>query len=234
MDWEYEILRHDAVRLSPSWVFIFFLNNDLTDLGRLSDDELQRFIELPVDDHTSRYFKIKTDWHLRHRSFDGRDLYLVRSYQVLAHQLGQIFRRNDVHDGTAKPPPDIAPTRIVASDAAPGWTLEAPFAGDLRMQLAMRFHLRAILKANDFARRHNIHFAYVFIAVPRPFDSAYEPIIAEFCRAHGIDFFSLRQTYENAQRNGFEVYLPHDGHLNEAGAKVTADALASHFLLRAR
>ena len=80
---------------------------------------------------------------------------------------------------------------------------------------------------------HKIHFAYVFIPVPRPFDSTYEPIIAEFCRAHGIDFFSLRQTYESARRSGIEVYLPHDGHLNEAGAKVTAQALASHFLLRA-
>ena len=32
MDDEYEILRHDAVRVSPRLILIFFLNNDLTDL----------------------------------------------------------------------------------------------------------------------------------------------------------------------------------------------------------
>ena len=96
----------------------------------------------------------------------------------------------------------------------------------------MRFHLRAILKADDFARRHNIHFAYVFIAVPLPFDSLYETIIADYCHGHGIDFFSLRQTYESAQQAGIEVYLPHDGHLSDAGAKATAQALANHFPLR--
>ena len=75
------------------------------------------------------------------------------------------------------------------------------------MQLAMRFHLRAILKADDLARRHNIHFAYVFIAVPQPFDSTYETIIADYCRAHGIDFFSLRPTYETAQRSRLGIFL---------------------------
>jgi hypothetical protein len=231
MDDEYEIMRRDAIRVSPRLILIFFLNNDLTDLGRLSDDELRRFIDLPIDDHTSRYFRLRAKWHSRSSTFDCRDLYVVRGYLFLVHQLHLIFHRRRVPDSASTAPADlIAPNRAAVSESAPTWVRLAPFAGDPRMQLAMHFHLRAILKADDFARRHNIHFAYVFIAVPQPFDSTYETIIADYCRAHGIDFLSLRQTYESAQRSGLEIYLPHDGHLSEVGAKVTAEALASRFL----
>jgi hypothetical protein len=100
------------------------------------------------------------------------------------------------------------------------------------MQLAMRFHLRAIAKADDFSRRHNMHFAYVFIATPRPFDSTYESIITDYCQRHGIGFFSLRTVYDQAQHTGVEIYLPRDGHLTAAVAKITAQALADHFSLR--
>jgi|HubBroStandDraft_6_1064221.scaffolds.fasta_scaffold720385_2 hypothetical protein len=33
MDYEYEILKDDAVLLHPFYVFIFFLNNDISDVG---------------------------------------------------------------------------------------------------------------------------------------------------------------------------------------------------------
>jgi hypothetical protein len=233
MDNEYEILRHDAVRLSPRFVFIFFLNNDLTDLGRLSDDELQHFIDLPVDDHTTRYFQLQKRWVSRRIGFDWRDLYVVRAYLLLVHQFNPIFRRDRSRgSSTNQPAGSFIPKSYPASDVKSGWTREAPFAGDPRMQLAMRFHLRAILKADDFAHRHKFHFAYVFIPVPLPFDSTYEAIIADYCRVHRIDFFSLRRAYENAEHLGVGLYLPRDGHLTAAGAEVTAEALANHFPLR--
>jgi len=48
------------------------------------------------------------------------------------------------------------------------------------MQLAMQFHLRANLKADDFARQHHFHFAYAFIAVPMPYDELYERVITDY------------------------------------------------------
>jgi hypothetical protein len=233
MDWEYEILRHDAVRLSPQFVFICFLNNDLTDLGRLSDNELKRFIGLPIDDHTTRYFDFRGNWHSRSSDFDWRDLYIARGYLFFVHQLGLFLRREPPHKiATSLPLDSIESNQLSEVDAQPGWTREAPFAGNPRMQLAMCFHLRAILKADDFAHRHKSHFAYIFIPVPQRFDLTYEAIITDYCRLNRIDFFSLRHAYEVAQHSGSEIYLPHDGHLTEVGAKITAQALASHFPLR--
>ena len=99
------------------------------------------------------------------------------------------------------------------------------------MQLRLQFHLRAILKADDFARQHGFNFAYVVIPVPQPDDRLYETILARFCERHAIAFFSLRDTFEEAQRAGADIYLPRDGHLNARGAPVTALALADHFPL---
>jgi len=88
MDTEYETLRHDTVRLSPQWVFIFFLNNDITDIeSRLPDDEIRRFLALPVEDHTTRYFNLRPYPHHRRGNFDWRNLYVVRSYRLLQNLL---------------------------------------------------------------------------------------------------------------------------------------------------
>jgi SGNH hydrolase-like domain, acetyltransferase AlgX len=246
MDYEYEILKHDAVRLHPRYVFIFFLNNDITDVeGRLSDAEMRRFLELPLGDHTTRYFRLK---HIhRHKSnFAISNFYVARSWFLLEHLVGARFAQllASWHQSravmtAAGPAPSSAaamPKNPAQNDASaseqPAWMTQPPFAGDPRMQLAIQFHLHAILKAKDFADRHGIRLAYVFIAVPLPYDSLYEGIIANYCRANGISFFSLRPALDDAQRAGMQVYLPADGHFSDAGAAITADVLADHFHLR--
>jgi hypothetical protein len=244
MDTEYQILVHDAVRLHPRYVFIFFLNNDITDVEeRVHDNEIRRFLALPVSDHTTRYYDPRPRGVAR--DYPLRNLYVVRSYLLfkvmLKHRAAPYLAR--WHRSTAAAP--AASARVVAATAAaagvnddgllaldPAWKSQPPFAGDPRMQLALRFHLRAISKANDFARRHAMRFSYIFIAVPVPYDSLYEEINAEYCRTHGIDFFSLRPALEAAQRAGKQVYLPGDGHFSDAGAAITAQALADHFHLR--
>ncbi len=240
MDTEYEVLRHDAVRLSPQWVFIFFLNNDITDVeGRLTDGEMRRFLQLPVRDHTTRYFNLRPYPHHRRGQFDWRNLYVIRAYRLLEKETKNQMRRAAMAINGAAPDHARVADRVSApasgnaGAAQPRWTAQPPFAGDARMQLAMRFHPRAILKSDDFARRHHFRFAYVFIPVPLPYDQLYESIIEAYCRGHGVDFFSLRQSYDAARLAGTQLYLPHDGHLTGAGARVTAQALADRFGLRA-
>jgi hypothetical protein len=235
MDTEYEVLRHDAVRLSPQWVFIFFLNNDIEDVEqRLTDSEMLRFLELPVEDHATRYFIVrgrKQDTG----NFDWRNFYMVRCYGLLKRLVKRKLERRASPQPAAagsgnSGPPALAPAAVMTS---PQWATQPPFAGNPRMQLAMRFHLRAIAKSEDFARRHHFHFVYIFVAVPKPYDEFYERVIGEFCRRNQIEFFSLRRTYEAAQRAGVRLFLPHDGHLTGAGARVTAQALAARFDLQA-
>src|SRR5271170_1273943 len=247
MDYEYEILKHDAVRLHPRYVFIFFFNNDISDVeGRLSDGEMRRFLELPVGDHTTRYFILKPTPHLRRGDWSMRNLYVRRSAMLLEHLLsariaGYLASRHPTRPVVTVSAP--APSSTVAmagnpttnsasASARPAWMTQPPFAADPRMQLAMQFHLRAILKAQDFAARHAMRMAYVFIAVPLPYDSLYEEIIAAYCRTNGIDFFSLRPALDAARANGTQIYLTGDGHFSNAGTAITAQALADHFHLR--
>jgi hypothetical protein len=247
IDWEYEILRHDAVRLHPRYVFIFFFNNDITDLlDRLNDDEMHRFLQLPVSDHTTRYFNLKPASWRGQSEYSMQDLYVDRSYRLLKHLinawLAEHFKHR--HRVPAAAPVSAAnapsPIRVnqdgagnaAAQPALPTWITQPPFAGDPQMQLALQFHLRALLKAKDFADRHGMRIAYVFIAVPLPYDSLYEKINADYCRANGIDFFSLRPAFDAARRAGVTINLPNDGHLTDAAAAVTARALADHFHLR--
>ena len=247
MDYEYETLKHDAVRLHPRYVFIFFLNNDITDVeGRLSDGEMRRFLQLPVSDHTSRYFNLKRAHHLGQGDLSVRNLYVVRSAMLLEDLLGKRIAqylasrhqtRPAVTVSAPAPSSTVAmagnPTEISASASAqPVWMTQPPFDADPRMQLAMQFHLRAILKARDFAMRHAMRMAYVFIPVPLPYDSLYEEIIAAYCRTNGIDFFSLRPALDAAQAKGTQIYLTGDGHFSNAGTAITAQALANHFHLR--
>ncbi len=246
MDYEYEILRHDAVRLHPRYVFIFFLNNDITDVEqRLSDGEMRRFLELRVSDHTTRYFNLKPARRHEQSNHTARDLYVVRSYWLLKRMLkariaGHTEYRHETRSVVAASAADASSTVTVRKNGAnngvdppgaPAWMTQPPFADDPRMRLALQFHLRAILKAKDFADRHGMRMAYVFIAVQLPYDSLYETINADYCRTNGIDFFSLRPALDAARRGGAKVYLPNDGHFSDAGAAVTAQALADHFNL---
>jgi hypothetical protein len=170
-------------------------------------------------------------------NFDWRNFYVVRSYGLLKHLVESKWNRRRSPQPAAagsrkSAPPSAGELAPAAATAPPQWGSEPPFAGNPRMQLAMRFHLRAILKSEDFARRRHFHFAYVFVAVPKPYDEFYERVIGEFCRRNQIEFFSLRPAYEKAERAGVQLYLPHDGHLTDAGARITAQALAARFDLR--
>ena len=246
MDYEYEILKHDAARLNPPWVFIFFLNNDISDLeSRLTETEMRRFLALPIEDHTTRYFDLKPPRHFSRSAGRLRNLYVVRSALMFKHlmqgriaKLQEWRRRNPVAGAGAEiaVPADISGVKGTAAGGEmsdqPAWMSEPPFAGDNFKQLAMEFHLRAILKANDFANRRGMRLTYVFIAVPQPDDELFEPIIRDYCAANHIQFFSLRPALERARRAGIDIYLPGDGHFSAQGAAVTARTLADQFHLR--
>jgi hypothetical protein len=244
MDYEYQILRHDAVRLHPRYVFIFFLNNDITDvMQRVKDADNRRFLALPLSDHTTPWFSPSHPYP----NHPLNDLYVVRSSKLLETLVNMWMAalRARWHSNPARGAASVGAVKpvtaaIAPSDARddallpldPAWISVPPFAGDPKMQLALRFHLRAISKANDFAKRNGMRMSFIFISTPRvDYNTLYEEINAEYCREHGIDFFSLRPALESARRAGKEINLPHDGHLTDAGAAVTAKALVDHFHL---
>jgi hypothetical protein len=48
---------------------------------------------------------------------------------------------------------------------------------------------------------------------------------------NNINFLNMKSTFENAQANGHELFLPRDGHFTSKGAYVTAEALANVYPL---
>ena len=57
---EYQILKTFGLQLKPEYVFMFFFVNDIQDLVvYLKDREFTNFLNIPVGDHTTPYFRIK-------------------------------------------------------------------------------------------------------------------------------------------------------------------------------
>jgi hypothetical protein len=81
----------------------------------------------------------------------------------------------------------------------------------------------------SLGHQHGFLFVNVFTYTGQiPHEGAYERVQEAFCRAHGIAFLSLRPAFEQAVRNGEEVFLPRDGHLSDAGARLAARLLAQY------
>ncbi len=207
---EYQVLKTFGLRLKPASVFPFFLANDITDLTVfLTDDDMRRFLSIPVADHTTPYFEIKP---VRQRtqglaSFLD-DLYVRKAYQFLKKALRS--------GGRAR-----------AEAFAAEWESLPPFQGNPRMTLAMQFHLQALRKIQHLADVNNFRFTNVFIYTGYVQEEPlYEGILQSFCKTQGIRFVSLRDEIERALKRGEQVFLPGDGHFSDGGSRLVARVIA--------
>jgi hypothetical protein len=196
---EYQVLKRQAPRLRPRYVFVFFLSNDIDDLGMLTDAERAAFLRTPADDHVTPYVVPKRP--------QAAGLGLERLLADLSVVKALGFLRGHVRARWPRP--------------AHGFPLE----DDSRV----RFHLHALRKIQDLARRQGFAFVHVFAYTARLADEAsYEALLESFCRAQGIAFLSLRPAFEAARRDGRELYLAGDGHYADAGARLAAEVLAEY------
>jgi hypothetical protein len=89
----------------------------------------------------------------------------------------------------------------------------------------MRFHLHALRKIQNLADRHGFVFVNVFTySGHMPHEAAYEKILEAFCGVHAIAFLTLRPAFEQAVRNGEDVFLKGDGYLSDGGARLLGGA----------
>jgi hypothetical protein len=51
-------------------------------------------------------------------------------------------------------------------------------------------------------------------------EPTYELVLREFCRRQGICFFSLKDGFEPAIKNGEQLFLQGDGHFTDRGARL--------------
>lgn len=211
---EYQVLKRFGLALKPSYVFLFFFLNDIKDLTVfLTEAEMNRFLNLPLHDHSTPYVDISSvprrTGLVAISAYIG-DLYVAKAYKFLKRQL----RRHRTKSAGA---------------ADNSWEALPQFQRDPRMTLGMRFHLRALRKIQDLAGRNHFRFANIFIFTGVfEEERVYEPILKAFCEEHGITFYSLRDEFEVAIRRGEELFLKYEGHLSDAGARRVARLVASY------
>lgn len=214
---EYQVLKVFGVSLRPRYVFLFFLANDIDDLGLLADSEMRAFLSTPLGDHSTPYFDIraprKRPWHVAwSQAVESHleDLHVVKAWG---------FLRGHVRARVAKP---AEASEDVLSSLP-------PVPGGPEATLAMRFHLHAVRKIQNLADQSHFQVVNVFTytGVLRD-EAAYEKILEAFCQIHGIAFLNLRPAFERALRNGADVFLKEDGHLSDAGARLAAEVLARY------
>jgi hypothetical protein len=209
---EYQVLKRFGLPLTPRYVFHFFLVNDIFDLTvALSDQDMERFLALPVEDHTTPYFDIQPPYEPSLRLGDQwRELYVYRALEFLYYHLERSVAR---------------PAAAAESD----WD-QPIFRSKPRYALAMRVHLRALLKMQDLARRHGFRLVHLFLATGKVGDEepVYARMLAAFCRKHGIVHYDLGEVMQREQADRAQLTLRGDGHLSDLGGRWVARLLAGY------
>jgi lysophospholipase L1-like esterase len=214
---EYQVLKTFGVSLRPRYVFLFFLANDIGDLGLLTASEMSAFLRTSPADHSTPYFDVRAPrrrpWPVAwSRALESRldDLYVVKAWGFLRASL------------RARPgnPAEASEDVLSSLPSVPG---------DPKATMAMRFHLRALEKIQNLADQNRFRFVNVFTytGVIRD-ESAYEEILEAFCGTHGIAFLSLRPAFERALQSRSDLFLKDDGHLSDSGARLAAEVLARY------
>jgi hypothetical protein len=212
---EYQVLKTFGVGLRPRYVFLFFLGNDIDDLGGLTDDEKSAFLATSPADHSTPYFETrvprKRRWDIEwSRALEAHvdDLYVMKAVDYVRRHVRARWGR-----------------RAEAAQEDPRARSLVPAPRE--STLAMRFHLHALRKIQDLADRNGFQFVNVFTYTGyMPNESVYEQILEAFGRLHGITFLSLRPAFKTAVGNGQEVFLRGDGHFSDGGARLAAQVLA--------
>ncbi len=217
---EYQVLKHFGVKFHPKYVLLFFLQNDILDLTlSLSDADMERFLELPVPDHQTPYFDVKpllTNW-LYPVNYLLRELYVIKAY---------VFLKKYLRTG------QYANAETLIGGCNDSWQSLPFFQNQPRLLLAMKFHLHALHKIQNLANTHQFKFVNIFVYTGffRDEEDIYENILRFFCHDHGIAFFSLRNEFQIALKNGQELFLKGDGHFSEQGARLVAWVISQKFL----
>jgi hypothetical protein len=213
--------RRLGVRLRPSMVFVCVHYNDVEDAGYwYSPEELQRFVESPVDTPYEPFvrpaYRPKPWWN-------PWDLWTQRlALPMLSARLGGALARSVLARGLH-----------LRADAAPLWVapsqsdIEGPFAPALpgaaaADALGWKANVRSILQMRLLADRAGARLLVFDIGYPKAFSAAVEAA----ARQAGAEYSPAgRIVLEEALRQR-PMYLPGDGHWTPEGNDLIAAELA--------
>ncbi len=233
---EYQIYKNFGVALRPKYVFLFFLFNDVQDVIsdwiRVEKEDVSRFLSIPATDQQKSYF----DFKMRKKTWmDKVKYYLGEIYVFKALGFFTEYMRKNVFakriankggiPGTGEPA-----ARDASSVERDSWQSFPLFQERPELIPAMRFHLHGLLKMKDLAQKSGSKFVNVFIYTGnKKEEPTYELVLREFCRKQGICFFSLKDGFAAALKNGERLFLPGDGHFSDRGARLAARLIAEKY-----
>ena len=211
---EYHILKNFGLQLEPQFTFLFFLSNDIHDLTvYLKDAEMRQFLAQQTDSRDLDYILRSPQKSWRRFLYRIKEeLYVMRA----AKALRMLLKQHLVADAHAA---------LLSWDALP------LFRDNPRFSLAMQFHIDALRKMYAIARQHNIRLVNVFIYTGQEQyaqeEPAYEKILHDFCDTENIPFLSLREMVRQHPKRHM-LFLQHDGHFSQSGARLVAQVLAEY------
>jgi hypothetical protein len=237
---EYQFLLHPGRSLKPKWVFLFLLNNDITDtVQALSTLEQERFLEIPdgrfEDPYAESKATSKRALSLRRRAWNSlqdptNSLYVVRAVEFAYKALTKP-RITSLHR-SAPPLPSGSPGKTTESDSAideDAALRSEPFVSEPELVLAYRFQVKGFRQMQRVAQQDGFKLAVIYFATIQEFDEVFDGLFQKACRAEGITYVSLRDYYRQREAEGVTLFLKNDGHLNDTGARATAEELLRLF-----
>lgn len=193
----------------PWYVLYFYYTNDIRDLyAYLTDEELNRFIDTPLDAiaHPKRTdidaaIKRRADIHDRERqSGSGFNRLKERMYLLkVVDWIGFYRHQREIDAKYADQLHDIN------NEDSLGW----------------RYMKKCIAYMNHISQAHHAQFVMVPIT---PDNKGHRHILQKFARGHRISFVET----EAIDSSNKSLFLPRDGHFNEDGAKTVARLVVEH------
>ena len=104
-----------------------------------------------------------------------------------------------------------------------------PFSYQPQLLLALRFQYKAFLQMQRMAERDGFKFVVIYLATPQAFDETFDELYSDYCKLQHIPYVSLRDFYRRREAQGVQLFLKHDGHFDETGARETAEELVRLF-----
>ena len=190
-------------KFRPRYVFLFFFENDITDLyAWRTDQEIKEFVQKDIADIT---FKARTDPSrlVKRRPFFAilpSQFYVSRALDMLKFKLRLKRAKNQ--------PPVVIDKLHDANDEE---------------SLAWRYTKQAILYMDAVAKSHQAKFVIVPIIMAQ---KQYYDILKRFAAQHGVLFAEKSEVYNWPSTH----FLPGDGHFTGVGANAMAKLVSDYLM----
>jgi len=224
IDKEFAILKRNVAPLAPDVVVLTFVTNDIKDIIGKTRDELLAYHDAPVQ--VAQFLLTKSAL---------AEFVVDTYYRLLLPQYGGAAEAAPAAHRYDIPGGDEFDANAALFDAVfrdgDGLVLHEPFPD--RVAGALDNYLFVLAKIKEFCDRTGMHLVFEFFpAYTQVYGPAasltIERALEARCAELGIEFHDLTPTFRAQGRNAVLHLAPMDFHLNPAGNKVLAAAVASH------